>query len=121
MTERRSKVRFPLGFQVRYRILGEESPLWVEGRALNMSSGGMLIGRTHDLGVGEVVEVRIDWPLRLEGRIGLQLVAVGKVVRCGLADFAVLFSQHQFRTAGIRIRPDDARGPGFGVEQPVLI
>ena len=97
--ERRSKVRFPFDLQVRYRTLGPES-LSGEGRALNISSGGILIARPHQVSVGEPVELRIEWPSLLEGRIGLQLVVTGKVVRCGASSFAVLFNQHQFRTTG---------------------
>ena len=100
--ERRSKVRFPFDPQVRYRTLGRES-ISGEGRALNMSSGGLLVERAHQLSVGESVELRIEWPSLLEGRIGLQLVVTGKVVRGGPSSFAVLFNQHQFRTTGSKL------------------
>ena len=115
--ERRSKLRFPLDLQVRYRTLGRE-PLSGEGRALNVSSGGMLIARSHELSVGARVEVRIEWPWLLERRVGLQLVAVGKVVRSGPSNFAVLFRKHQFRTAGNRIRAD-VGGVGGAEQQTV--
>ncbi len=66
---------------------------------LNMSSSGILVEDVHGLSVGALVELRIGWPSRLEGRIGLQLVAVGKVVRCDPSSFAVLLRNYQFRIA----------------------
>ena len=103
--ERRAKVRFPLDLPVRYRTVAGK-PRSGEGRALNVSSCGILILRRHQLSVGVHVELRVEWPLLLDGRIGLQLVARGKVVRCGKAHFAVEFHKHQFRTASIKSRPD---------------
>jgi hypothetical protein len=99
--DRRLKVRYPLDLPVSYRTLGR-STLSGEGRALNISSAGMLVARSRELSVGSQVELRIEWPFLLEGRIGLQLVALGTVVRSGPAQFAVLFSQHQFRTVRSR-------------------
>jgi hypothetical protein len=71
-----------------------------------MSSGGMLVTRSRQLKVGVLVELRVDWPLLLDGRIGLQLVATGHVVRSGPSSFAVLFNQHQFRTSGNKSRTE---------------
>jgi len=95
--ERRSKVRFPLDLLVSYRTLGRAS-VSGEGRAVNLSSSGMLVSRPHQLSVGDSLELRVEWPSLLEGRIGLQLVVTGKVVRSGPSSFAVFFNQHQFRT-----------------------
>ena len=104
--ERRAKMRFPLDLPVRYRTVGGGRPRSGEGRVLNVSSCGILILRRHQLSVGVHVELRVEWPLLLDGRIGLQLVARGKVVRCGKAHFAVEFQKHQFRTASVKSRPD---------------
>jgi hypothetical protein len=46
------------------------------------------------------LEVNVEWPLLLDGAIPLQLVAHGKVVRCGGSMFAISFAQYQFRTMG---------------------
>jgi len=95
--ERRSKVRYPLGLTVRYRDLDRKLHSG-EGQAVNVSSGGALIDSQHDLGIGAELEVRIEWPSLLDGRIPLQLVAIAGVVRCGASSFAVCFRRHQFRT-----------------------
>lgn len=102
--ERRSKVRYPLVLKVLYRALGGSRDFG-EGRAVNMSSGGAFVLSNHNLGVGAALEVRIEWPSLLDGRIPLQLVAFAKVVRCGESSFAVSFGRHQFRTLKSKVQP----------------
>jgi hypothetical protein len=102
--ERRSKARYPIVLKVHYRSLGRKLHLG-EGQAVNLSSGGALVHSRHELAVGEVLEVCIEWPSLLDGSIPLQLVAVAGVVRCGPSSFAVRFRRYQFRTLGCQVRP----------------
>lgn len=95
--ERRSKMRFPLGLPAHYRCLGKAA-VCGEGRIVNMSSGGVLVACVHAVRVDLRLELRIAWPSLLDGRVGLQLVAVGRVVRCEPSNFAMLLHRHQFRT-----------------------
>jgi hypothetical protein len=95
--ERRSKVRYPLALNVRYRTLGRQLHCGI-GQVVNLSSGGALVGCQHALGVGAELEIRMEWPSLLDGGIPLQLVAIASVVRCGASSFAVRFRRHQFRT-----------------------
>lgn len=98
--ERRTRVRFPFELKVRFRTLGESYPISGSGSVLNMSSGGVLIAYEQEIGTGTLMELSIEWPVLLEGRIPLQLVAVGSVVRCDIIHFAVALEQYHFRTAG---------------------
>jgi len=59
--ERRLKVRYPLVLNLRYRALGPKLHSG-EGQAVNLSSGGALVISQHGLGVGEELEVGIEWP-----------------------------------------------------------
>jgi PilZ domain len=102
--ERRSNARYPLGLTARYGKLGQKLLTGV-GQAVNVSSGGVLVFSRHELSLGEQVELRIEWPSPLEGWIPLQLVILGKVVRCGALSFAVLFRHHQFRTMRSKVQP----------------
>jgi hypothetical protein len=100
--ERRIKVRYPLDLSVRFRFLSG-SPFSAGGRAVNVSSGGVLVVSKHlvpqhDIRVGSAVELNFEWPALLNGRIPLQLFAVGRVVRCGTFEFAAVFERYQFRT-----------------------
>jgi hypothetical protein len=98
--ERRSKARYPVQLTVRYRTVGRNMHVNGVGQTLNMSSGGLLVSADHAISAGLRLEVNVEWPLLLNGRVPLQLVAHGKVVRCGGSMFAVAFAQYQFRTMG---------------------
>jgi hypothetical protein len=101
--ERRVKSRYPLDLSVRFRLLSGSSLHSGAGRTVNMSSGGVLVvtkhvASRHDIRAGAKVEMSFEWPTLLDGRIPLQLLAVGLVVRGGTSDFAVAFERYQFRT-----------------------
>lgn len=102
--ERRSRIRYPLTLRVRYRTLGRKKQHSGEGQAVNLSSGGALVVSQHELAVGAELEVRMEWPPLLDGRIPLQLVAVARVVRCGESSFAICFRRHQFRTLNSNVQ-----------------
>lgn len=103
--ERRSRMRYPLVLKVRYQTLGRKKSHFGEGQAVNLSSGGALVVSQHELAVGAELEVRMEWPPLLDGRIPLQLVAVARVVRCEASSFAVCFRRHQFHTLGKDVQP----------------
>ncbi len=108
--ERRSKFRFPLDLSVRFRPLSG-SPFSGAGRAVNLSSGGVLVVSQRvvspkEISVGELVEMSIEWPSLLDGKIPLQLFAVGCVVRRRTFDFAAAFERYQFRTLSRPIPPN---------------
>jgi len=107
--ERRSKFRFPLDLNVRFRPLSG-SLFSGAGRAVNVSSGGVLVVSKRvvspkEISVGELVEMSIEWPSLLDGKIPLQLFAVGYVVRRRTFDFAAAFERYQFRTLNRPIPP----------------
>ena len=81
--ERRSKARYPVQLTVRYRTVGRNQLVNGVGQTLNMSSGGLLVSAQHEFSAGLKLEVNVEWPLLLNGRVPLQLVANGKIVRCG--------------------------------------
>ena len=96
--ERRQKVRYHLDLRVRFCPSFTESRLSGSGTIINISSGGVLVASSSQPLVGELVEMRIEWPLLLNGRIPLQLMAMGRVVRRGPSRFAASFERHEFRT-----------------------
>jgi hypothetical protein len=102
--ERRLKSRYPLDLGVRFRSLSEESPFSGTGRTISLSSGGvsMVISQHsvshHQLMLDAQVEMSIEWPTLLDGRIPLQLFAVGHVVRHRASIFSATFERYEFRT-----------------------
>ena len=63
-----------------------------------MSRSGVLVSCAHELSEGVRVELHIEWPSLLDGRVPLQVVTVGRVVRCEESGFAVVLAHYQFRT-----------------------
>jgi hypothetical protein len=108
--ERRFKVRFPLELRVSYRTLGPGSPRAGEGWVVNMSRDGILVSSQHEIAVGASVELNIEWPSLLHGRIPLRFVTVGEVVRNDASTFAVILDRYQFRTAKRKVTPIDEPG-----------
>ncbi len=107
LIERRSRLRFPFELRVSFRALGQSYPVAGMGRVVNMSSSGILVAHQHEVSAGTPVELNIDWPTRLDGRVPLQLVAIGTVVRGELFTFAVGLERYYFRTAGKQDLPGD--------------
>jgi len=109
-TERRSGVRFPLRLRVHFRTLGRGSSFSGLGWVVNMSSVGALIDGQQELSADTRIELNIEWPSLLDGRVRLQLFAVGRVVRCEGSRFAVVLVRHQFRTSRKGVTQIDATG-----------
>jgi len=97
--ERRGRTRYPIELQVRYHTLLGRLRVNGLGRTVNISSSGLMIASPDPVLAGTKLEVRMAWPLDLDGGIPLQLVATGKVVRSERHSFAIEFSSHEFHTS----------------------
>jgi hypothetical protein len=101
--ERRITYRYPLELGIDFRIVSGTSIYSGVGRAVNMSSGGVLIV-TEEVDplqgpyVGGTVEMSFEWPPRRDGEISLYLFAVGPIVRRTMGEFAATIERYQFRT-----------------------
>jgi hypothetical protein len=97
--ERRAKFRYPLqGLDVRFSSCGAPFGFSGTGRVLNMSSSGILVASQQQVSEGALVELRIEWPLLLDGKVPLQFHAFGRVLRRGRTQFAASFERYEFRT-----------------------
>ncbi len=99
--ERRVKYRYPIDLRVGFHYFSQGTRFSGAGRAVNIGSGGILVDSRHQIMEGALVEMSIEWPCVLDGRIPLRLVAFGRVVRRGTSQFAVSFERHEFRTMKI--------------------
>jgi hypothetical protein len=95
--ERRLRFRYPLDLAVHVRAKGAGSSFSAVGLVVNVSSGGILVASERRFTAGALLEMRIVWPALLEGRIPLQLFALGRVLRSGTSTFAAAFERHEFR------------------------
>lgn len=112
-------MRYPVTLNVRYRTLGRYRRVSGLGRTVNLSSGGILVSSEQKIAVGTRLEVNLEWPSLLDGEIPLQLVALGKVVRCLESGFAVAYTQYQFRTMSRKLQSPP--GEGLDATEPTLI
>jgi len=104
--DRRSRVRFPMDLPFCYRTLDRNIRSGA-GRVLNVSSRGVLAACAHQLTAGTTVELTMEWPAQLDGRVPLHLVMLGTIVRCEVAGFAVAAFQYRFQPARLASTVDD--------------
>lgn len=110
--DRRTNARFPCRLAVSYQAL--EHPFFsgvASSETLNISSKGLLFSTDEALQPGQLLQVSVDWPARLENQVPLKLVAEGRIVRNlnGLA--AMRIDKYEFRTRRIKAQNSAAGGP----------
>jgi len=105
--ERRSKRRYPLQLNLRYRSVSSRMAVSGTGQTLNVSSAGLLIASSHDLMENIRLHITVEWPWLLDQSTPLQLVADSRVVRTGEGHFAVELVRYQFRTSRRQALPVD--------------
>ncbi len=71
--------RFALDVPVRYREAGTAE--WCEGRALNMSTSGVLFQATERLQPSAVLDIRLVLPVAIPGEAPAEIRSRGTVVR----------------------------------------
>ena len=99
LTERRGTSRFPIREEVCYRVIQSKlSKGSGTGVTLNIGSHGILFTTQEGLPIGDVVEISVNWPVRLDGTCPLQFVAAGCVVRSEPGKAAVRIECYEFRT-----------------------
>jgi len=108
-SDRRTNARFPCRLAVSYQAL--EHPFLsgvATSETLNISSKGLLFATEEPLQPGQLLQVSVDWPARLEDQVPLKLVAEGRIVRIvdGLA--AMRIDKYEFRTRRARAHVPEA-------------
>jgi CheY-like chemotaxis protein len=97
--ERRINARFDCHLAVSYQSL--EKP-FISGQGtsetLNISSKGVLFRANEALEPGQLIQVSVDWPARLENQVPLKLVAEGRIVRNVKGVAAMTIEKYEFRT-----------------------
>lgn len=101
--ERRTKRRFRIEQEVRYRLLyGHRIAETGVGRTVNISSGGVWMTTETVLSPGLPVELSICWPALLNDVCPMKLMVYGCVVRSNERGAAIAIERYEFRTQGSR-------------------
>jgi c-di-GMP-binding flagellar brake protein YcgR len=101
--ERRSKRRFTIDQEVKYKMLyGQRIAETGAGRTMNISSGGVWFTTENMLTSGMPVELSMNWPVLLNDSCPMKLMIYGCVVRSNEKGAAVAIERYEFRTQGSR-------------------
>ena len=99
--ERRSKRRFRIEQEVRYKMLyGQRIAETGTGKTINISSGGLWFTTESMLTPGLPVEISMNWPVLLNDSCPMKLMIYGCVVRSNEQGAAVVIERYEFRTQG---------------------
>lgn len=98
-TERRTKMRFDMNREVRYRLL-ENSRIVDSGLGTteNISSGGVAFQSDGDFPVGAYMELSISWPVLLDNACAMRLIVFGRVLRGAGETKVCTIEKWEFRT-----------------------
>jgi CheY-like chemotaxis protein len=109
--DRRTNARFPCRLAVSYQAL--EHPFLsgvATSETLNISSKGVLFATDEALQQGQLIQVSVDWPARLENQVPLKLVAEGRIVRNLNGLLAMRIDKYEFRTRRVKAQNSTADG-----------
>ncbi len=109
--ERRTKRRFQIDQEVRYKMLyGQRIAETGVGRTFNISSGGVWFTTENMLTSGMPVELSMTWPVLLNDSCPMKLMIYGCVVRSNDKGAAVAIERYEFRTSGAKAFGHNASG-----------
>lgn len=99
--ERRTKRRFQIEQDVRYKMLyGQRLAETGAGKTMNISSGGIWFTTEGMLTSGMPIELSVTWPVLLNDSCPMKLMVYGCVVRSNERGAAVAIERYEFRTSG---------------------
>jgi hypothetical protein len=95
--ERRNGVRVPLSCAMWYETSSMTHKRREEGRVIDISSSGVAFTTESSLRRNMRVALHIQWPVRLDGEVPVELFASGKVVRTEQSRTALQYDQINFQ------------------------
>jgi hypothetical protein len=78
--ERRRAVRVPISYPLRYETQSALKQAGI-GRTIDMSTGGIAFTTESWLPANANVTLRVEWPVKLEGEVPIELQAAGRLTR----------------------------------------
>lgn len=105
-SERRTKLRFAINCELRYKLLEDEKVIAMgRGETVDMSSGGVAFRTDVALSAGNYIELSIKWPALLDDSCPMRLVVYGRVVRRSDSVAACTVEKWEFRTGSRQTTP----------------
>ena len=99
--ERRSKFRFAMERDVRYKVAGDGVVVAAgSGQTIDVCSGGVAFVTEQPLTAGGFVELSISWPVLLDEACPMRFIVFGRVLRCNGRKTVCSIDKYEFRTSG---------------------
>ncbi len=99
VTERRAKSRFPIRRELRYKILEDGAVIASgSGESCDISSEGVAFVPDGEVHTGTFIELSVSWPVLLDNRCAMRLIAFGRVMRSAGKKVACTIDKYEFRT-----------------------
>ena len=97
--ERRSKCRFAIQRDVRYKIAEDGVVVAAgSGQTIDMSSGGVAFVAEQPLTPSGFVELSISWPVLLDETCPMRFIVFGRILRCTGRQAVCTIDKYEFRT-----------------------
>lgn len=100
--DRRLEQRYDLALPLRFSFAKGKSTVEGVGLTVDLSRAGILFSTDNPPPPGQTLELRIDWPYKLQGVCPLELVARGKIVQTNARGTLFQVRDYAFRTCGTR-------------------
>jgi hypothetical protein len=98
--DRRSKFRFAMERDVRYRVAEDGVVVAAgSGHTINMCSGGVAFVTEQPLKPGGFVELSISWPVLLGETCAMRFIVFGRILRCNGRRTVCSIDKYEFRTS----------------------
>lgn len=97
--ERRSKFRFTIQRELRYKMLDDGAmSASGNGQTIDIGSAGVAFAAEHQLKLGAFVELSISWPVLLDDTCPMRLIIFGRVLRSSGKKSVSTIDKYEFRT-----------------------
>jgi hypothetical protein len=108
--ERRTKARFPIHRELRYKVL-EDNKIVASGvgTTVDISSSGLGFDIDQTVKPGSFIELSISWPVLLDESCPMRLIVFGRVLRTGFPKTVCTIDKHEFRTQARTLQAVPAR------------
>jgi hypothetical protein len=106
VSDRRSKARFQIRRELRYKVRGKGKALQSgAGTTVNIGSGGVAFRTDKPLVAGAPVELSISWPALLDDVCPMRLKVFGRILRVEDRNAVCNVDRYEFRTQGVLQTP----------------
>ena len=95
---------YPVLMKLRYKTVTSGKPVTGAGITLKMSRTEILFTAEPSIELGTKVELSMEWPVLLDGRVALQLVMEAKITASEDQTLTADIQRYRFRTRGTGAR-----------------